>query len=160
MSFNPQLYITAFLTLMFSAPILVGIVTPLLSRIIREQEKEIYDKFKDLQQKAEELAKKRGENEFRKAQEELRIETRAYETFKERTRYIDYSIYLSIFIVFVCGLATWDLFDPSYNTGRYEVIFLFVFSLFLIETLFLFVPILRHVQRSRRTAIKELKNSV
>ena len=71
-----QSYVMAFAMLLIAAPTLVGIVSPLITPVIRELEKIRLERLQKLKKEAHKLTKARDERELKEAQKKLKVATK------------------------------------------------------------------------------------
>ena len=154
-----QTYVIAFAMLLIAAPTLVGIVSPLITPVIRELEKVRLKRLQELKKEAHKLARARNERELKEAKKKLEEATEEYKKVREMTRYLDFSIGAGIFVTLICGAALiFSISSPTTTqpTTNYQIFLGVAIIAFWVESFLLLLVVLFHIKSIRRQVIEKL----
>jgi hypothetical protein len=141
--------------LLFAAPTLVGIITPLLARVITDLEMLRLKKLEEIREEASRLTKIKRDDELKEIKERIDDLAGRYENIKKVARFLDWSIYLGIFVTGVCAFAIAEIFFYSNVVFiNLQVLLAIALAGFVVESFLLLAIVLSHVLLTRKTIVE------
>lgn len=156
-SFSELVYV--YITLAIAAPLLVGIVTPLISSVISRIEEKRFEHFQELKEKTKKLSKAKDPEEYERIKQEREEAEQKYEDIKGKAGGLWYSVILGGSVTLLGSVGILNLFGAFTVVGEFAsdtgYLFLTIF-LFLVEVIIILGLVAYYVKSEREAATKKL----
>ena len=149
-------------TFAIAAPLLVGIISPLISSVISRIEEKRFEHFQVLKNKTKELEKAEDPTEYERIKEEKEEAEQEYASTKEKAGWLSHSVILGGIVTLLSIVGILNLFGVITAGGSFASTNLYLsatLALFFIEVILLLWLVAYYVRSERKEAIKKLTST-